>query len=278
LRISLIMATIKRTQEISRFLAALDMQSYQNFELIVVDQNSDDRLLSILEPYHSRFSIVHLHSAPGLSKARNLGLQHIKGEIVAFPDDDCCYSQHLLEKIVSLLQQQPNWDGISGRPADQSYWHRTAGSVNRFNVWKRGISYTIFLRRKIIEAVGYFDESLGVGAGTAWGSGEETDYLLRAINLGKQIYYMPSITVEHPGEIQSNESPNVSTNKSRYYAAGKGRVLRKSNSPLWFFTYQCLKPLAKSCLGVILRHPEQQKLGWDVFTGILEGWGSSDIV
>ena len=43
------------------------------------------------------------------------------------------------------------------------------------------ISFTIFLRRRVVERVGEFDETLGVGAGTPYGSCEESDYLIRAV-------------------------------------------------------------------------------------------------
>ena len=49
------------------------------------------------------------------------------------------------------------------------------------NLWNRAISFTIFLRRDVVEAVGPFDEELGLGSGRPWASGEETDYLIRAV-------------------------------------------------------------------------------------------------
>lgn len=274
MRVSLVMGSINRTEEVRRFLAKLDSQTYRDFELIVVDQNLDERLQEILKPYKTHFSILHLCSEPGLSRARNVGLKHITGEIVAFPDDDCCFPPYLLETVINFFKQNPTWDGLAGSPTGEGYWDQKAGSIDCFNVWKRSISFTIFLQRSVIEVVGYFDELLGVGAGTAWGSGEETDFLLRAIFQKKRLYYEPSIKVDHPGPISISQDCQQSFDKSYYYAAGKGRVLRKANAPFWFFTYQCSKPLARFILGAILRRPEQQKLGWKVFQGIRQGWKS----
>src|ERR1039457_7675625 len=96
--ISLIVATVNRVNELERLLDSLDSQTYKDFEIIVVDQNPDDRLVSIFQR-HQSLSIHHLRSARGLSRARNVGLPDAKGEIIGFPDDDCWYPQQLLAHI-----------------------------------------------------------------------------------------------------------------------------------------------------------------------------------
>jgi glycosyltransferase involved in cell wall biosynthesis len=275
MRFSLIMATIGRTQEISRFLSKLDSQTYKDFELIVVDQNPDDRLQEILKPYLDRLSILHLTSATGLSRARNVGMQKATGDIVVFPDDDCWYPEDLLERVNFYFEKQPEIEGISGSTVGDSYMDRTSGLITPFNVWKRAISYGIFLRCKAVQAVGDFDETLGVGAGTIWGSGEETDYLIRILNAGYQLYYDPLLEVHHPGPVQATQGNNFSLEKVHFYAMGKGRVLRKSHSPLWFVAFQCTKPLIKSLLEFIQQAPKQERVGWTVFQGILQGWRGS---
>ncbi|MGA8056526.1 MAG: glycosyltransferase family A protein, partial [Burkholderiales bacterium] len=75
LRLSLVLATVGRTDEAARFLASLDRQGVGDIELVVVDQNEDDRLVPLLAPYRDRFTVRHLRSAPGLSRARNVGLR-----------------------------------------------------------------------------------------------------------------------------------------------------------------------------------------------------------
>jgi len=272
MRFSLIMATIERTQEISRFLEKLNLQTYRDFELIIVDQNLDDRLLEIIKPYQSKFSINHLRSKPGLSKARNLGMTSITGDVIAFPDDDCWYPPELLQEVASFLKNNPYLDGLTGCTANENYWDKESGRLTQFNVWKRAISYTVFLRRSVIEKVGIFDETLGVGAGTSWKSGEETDYIIRALKLGFQLHYSHDLQVHHPGVINSIQEKASNFKKSYDYAMGKGRVLRKSNAPLWFVVYQCSKPLVNLILGLIQQNPEKKHVSWAVFQGIVNGW------
>jgi len=96
------------------------MQTYANFELIVVDQNDDDRLVPILKDYKEKFSILHLRSKKGLSRARNVGLRYVSGDIVAFPDDDCWYPPDLLERVANFFEEHPGVDGLTGRSVDEN--------------------------------------------------------------------------------------------------------------------------------------------------------------
>jgi hypothetical protein len=59
-----------------------------------------------------------------------------------------------------------------------------SGTVNQFNVWKRGIEYSVFFRRDLVLKIGELDESLGPGSGSPCWAGEITDYMLRALNKG----------------------------------------------------------------------------------------------
>jgi glycosyltransferase involved in cell wall biosynthesis len=119
-RFSLIVATINRYDELSFLLASLLDQTACDFELIVVDQNPDDRLGPLLQQWlqdaRQRSSntnnaphLVHLHALPGLSKARNLGLEHATGDIIAFPDDDCWYEPTTVAFVDQWFVQNPDY-------------------------------------------------------------------------------------------------------------------------------------------------------------------------
>src|SRR5262249_9641648 len=145
-----------------------------------------------------------IHSAPGHSRAFNTGLRHVTGDLVAFPDDDCWYDPDLLERVALGLERNPGWSGITGREIVEpgftsgGRWDSELGPVARANIWRRAITFSIFLRAEVAREF-MFDETLGVGAGTPWGAGEETDYLLRMIEAGHVVHYDPSIAVWHQG-------------------------------------------------------------------------------
>ena|SRR5208337_53067 len=100
--ISLVVATVDRVAELERLFVSLDAQSYRDFEVIVVDQNPDDRLLPVLQQ-HTDLAILHLRSGRGLSHARNVGLLAAQGDILAVPDDDCWYPEQLLHCVSTWL-------------------------------------------------------------------------------------------------------------------------------------------------------------------------------
>lgn len=273
-KISLILCTIERTTELERFLQSLVRQSYPNFELIIVDQNKDERLVPLTRRFQKHFPILHLRSDKGLSRARNVGLKHASGDIIAFPDDDCLYPPNLLESVARWFNEHPEWHGLTGRSVDTNglpssgRWDNKEGAVNRYNVWRRGISYTMFLRREVVTAVGPFDEDLGVGAGTPWGSGEETDYLIRALEAGFRIFYDPNLWVVHP-----NKEP---TPVMAYrYALGMGRVLRKHGYPLWFLAYYSARNLGATLLHLASGKRNRAYASWAALWGRLNGWRRS---
>ena len=97
--VSLVVATIGRAQELSRLLASIDRQSLKRVELIIVDQNPDDRVEKLLEAWKATLSYRHVRSPKGLSRARNVGIKLASGPIICFPDDDCWYPDNLLEHV-----------------------------------------------------------------------------------------------------------------------------------------------------------------------------------
>lgn len=196
----LIMATVGRSEELGRLLDSLEAQTYRAFRLLVVDQNEDDRVAEALGG--RSLEMLRLRSERGLSRARNAALPHVTAGVVAFPDDDCSYPPDLLKRIADRFAADPGLDGLSGRAEDadgraDAGWAATAGPVSLANVWHRGISFGIFLRHAVVEQVGAFDERLGLGSPEPWSSGEEIDYLIRAVQSGARIEYDPALVVLH---------------------------------------------------------------------------------
>ena len=278
MKFSLLLATVGRTVEVNRFVAALDGQSYRDFELVVIDQNPDDRLSGILRPFTSRFPILHLRSATGLSRARNVGLKHVSGDIVAFPDDDCWYPQGLLAAAHEQLATADNCDGVIGRSVDEggsasAFQARApAGLVDRYSVWTQVISYTIFLRRAVVEKVGIFDEDLGVGAGTIFGSGEETDYIVRALSTGCRLLFSPDLYVHHPDPDTIIDKKIV--RRAYSYGCGMGRVLAKHRYPIWFRANALIRPLAGGMLSIAGFNWPKATLHWSRCAGRMRGMRS----
>lgn len=269
------MPTLGRTVEPERFLASLRAQVFQDFELIAVDQNPDDRLAPLLTPHAERFLILHLRaSAGGVSQARNAGLRHAGGDVLAFPDDDCRYPPQLLRRVAEFFAQHPEIGGLAGRLVDEDgdtcilNFDLEGGPIDRSNIWNRSIEATIFVRREVVQGQ-LFDEELGKGAGTPWGSGEGTDFVLWLLGCGVSLHYDPTVTVIHPRPTRLYDAAALS--RAYEYGRGMGRVLRKHKYPLRSKIGHLLVPLGNLTLAALHLNPPKAHYHWNVFKGRLEG-------
>lgn len=226
---SLIVTTLGRTTELYRLLDSLSRQTYKQFETIIVDQNPDDRLSSIISRYPG-LVIRHVRSARGASHGRNCGLDLARGEIIATPDDDCWYPDNLLDSVQAWFAEHSEFDGLFTSIRDENgelQKQRRRGTVrcncDRKTVWHYGIEFNSFFRRKVTDSVGKYDERLGPGAATGFYSGEGGDYFLRVVDQGYRICFEPGFSVYHA----FMREPARELRQAYPYALGTGFVLRK---------------------------------------------------
>lgn len=249
---SLITGTIGRREELERLLESLRGQIFRDFELIIIDQNDDSRIDDIIKKYSDDFNIIHLYAKKGLSLARNKAIEQARGEWCGFPDDDCYYSRDLMADVFSYINANPEWDGISTMVIDENGKFSAGGymsgknqRISAKNVWRCAVSPSLFIKREALNDVNGFNKELGVGADTQWGSGEETDIVLRIVEKGYHIEYIPSLKVFHPrfcGPWTMN-----TVKRGFLYGCGMGYVLKKHRYSIikafWFASIQLLKGL-----------------------------------
>jgi glycosyltransferase involved in cell wall biosynthesis len=225
---------------------------------LVVDQNDDDRVDEVLRD-HPSLQIEHLRSARGLARARNAALGHLEAPLVGFPDDDCVYEPELLERVARRFGEDAKLDGLTGRADDSPHWKDDAATLTRVNLWNRAISFTIFLRRELVQQVGAFDETLGLPAS----SGEETEYLVRALDAGAHIEYDPTLVVHHP-----RKELDLSALGARE-GAGLGYILRKHRYPARTVARMFVRP----AVGIVLE-PRRAGFHFATLRGRVRGYRS----
>jgi len=275
-RYSILLATVGRTRELHQFLASLAAQTWKDFEVLIIDQNSDDRVEGVVAQYADQFPIRRMRSARGHSRAFNTGLAVVSGDIVAFPDDDCWYAPDTLEKMARAFCENSICDGFTGRgvddsrPADYVFFSRRSGWVNKKNVWRCCTSISIFLRSRVIRAIGPFDESLGAGSQHGRQAAEEGDYLIRAIESGFRIYYCVDLCILHPYPVPTYSRD---VNKKGYgYSVGFGHVLRKYRYPFSFVCYQWLRALGGAVVSLLTLNFAKSRYHLAVLRGRILGW------
>ena len=255
MKFTLILATLGRSIEVAKFFESLKNQSFHDFDVVLVDQNTDNRVFKIYNQYRKFFSIDYIRTnQKGLSRARNLGLCRKLGEFVVFPDDDCCYPVDTLQKVNNLFLET-NIDIISGQPVDfkenpliNNYLKKDA-EVNLNNVWNAGISFTLFFRKKVIEDVGCFDEMLGVGSNTFYGSGEETDYLIRALKQHYRMKFVSDVKIYHPRKTSTGDKKELG--RALLYGGGLGYVLKKHHYSKKKQLLCLIRPLGGTILAIL---------------------------
>ncbi|WP_067455652.1 glycosyltransferase family 2 protein [Actinomadura macra] len=152
-------------------------------------------------------------------------------EIVAFPDDDTWYPPDALARAARALADGP--DVVSGRllasDGDRAQW-RFADEprpIDARTVWSHARIETCFFQAPVLRTTGGFDEDLGVGCGTPWQSGAETELLLRALKRGRTLTYDPDIRVYEHDPDEPHASDPVHRAKARHTARGAGHVYRR---------------------------------------------------
>jgi glycosyltransferase involved in cell wall biosynthesis len=237
MRFSLIVATLGRSSEIGELLESLLAQGRDDFEVIIVDQNADDRVAPVLQAYEARLTITHLRSSiRNANHARNLGLRQARGEIVTFPDDDCLYLDGVLARVDAAFHAAPSLGVLTGPAASpegglgSGRWRDTSGAIDLTNVWTSVIEFNLFLQRQLMLALGGFDEKLGPG--TRWGSAEGNDLVCRAMARGTVAQYDAGLRIIHPDK----RLTEVAVSRAASYGRGLGFVLRRHSVPpsVWF--------------------------------------------
>jgi glycosyltransferase involved in cell wall biosynthesis len=163
-------------------------QTYDNWELLLVDDGSTDQSTEIALNYARKYpeKVRYLehegHSNRGMSATRNLGIKHARGEYVVFLDADDVWVTDKLEQQVAIMQEQPEaamcygptlfWHAWTGDPADaRRDWQTQHGpQVNALveppelltlllkDEFTVPSTCSVIVRRSVFDEVGAFEE------------------------------------------------------------------------------------------------------------------------
>lgn len=275
--VSLVVATLGRTSELDRLLDSLEAQGLPPHEVIVVDQNDDDRLVARLSARTKRLPIMHLRTAGerGLSRARNHGWRRATGDILLFPDDDCWYPTNFLEQAVATMAAT-GCDVLAGRAAKETgesingRYELEACRAGRENIWTTGIEWVMLFRRAVLETIGGYDEDVGVGAATPWQACEGADIVLRADAAGFVCRFDPALTGHH-AELVVDAPDLHARRKARSYGRGMGHVLRRAGFGLGSQSYWLSRPCGGALFSLLRGNGRMARYYIQVTLGRLEG-------
>jgi glycosyltransferase involved in cell wall biosynthesis len=168
-RISVVIPTYRRHDTIIDTLNSVFLQTFKDFEVIVINDGSPDETAQLLAPLAVSGRIRYLEqSNQGQAAARNLGLAEATGEFIAFLDDDDLWPPDKLEWQVAYLERNPSIAAVGGgfewtgdrTPSDILGYEGviTAETISR------GIHFLspgqTLVRTQILREIGGFDTSL----------------------------------------------------------------------------------------------------------------------
>lgn len=229
--ISLVLATMNRPGELTRFLESYLPQAAEDCQLIIVDQSKVEvhyEIKGIIDQLAGNgVDILLLHSSEkGLSRARNLGLSHAKYEIVGFPDDDCWYGEDVVHKVRAWFEAYDDIGFLTGVYTEPGVVNKRFPSESFYYLRCRqssvASSVSLFVRQSMFDGIMRFDEN--IGAGTMLPIGEETDLVMRAILSGVKGIYRPDHVIYH--KIARDQTWDPETRRKREEA--RGYVLGKN--------------------------------------------------
>lgn len=172
-RVSIILPAYNRETLVARAIDSVLAQTYRDFELIIVDDASTDGTRAVLERYRDvpRVTLILSDVNRGGAGARNFGLEHAGGELIAFQDSDDIWLPHKLAAQVEALDANPQaglcYCGSLFSEGNKSYYipepvfDRYDGDMSR-EILRRNTTSTqvLVVRREVLALAGDFDASL----------------------------------------------------------------------------------------------------------------------
>lgn len=176
--VSVVMPTYKRFDKLPRAIESVLNQTYSTLELLLVNDNDpDDKFTEyvkeISKKYLSdtRFKLILQDKHINGAVARNIAINHAKGEYIAFLDDDDWWEHNKLEEQVKTLNNLDNsWGGVSCK---FKLYDINLNIIGKTRKYRDGYIYkdilflqsdvatsTLLLRRSALDETGYFDEKL----------------------------------------------------------------------------------------------------------------------
>ena len=196
-KISVIIVTRNRKDDVKVSIEAYFKQTYDNYEIIVIDNESDDGTREMMANDYPEIKYLWLPDNFDI-RSINLGVEMSSGEIIWRTDSDSHpEADDTFQKIVDIFEKHNDIDIIASEDIEvrRNYevWEWYPLKVDKENVPEKGYPANLFpgtgaaIRRKVFDKIGGF-----------WEFGfEEIDFCTRAIVAGFNVRYFPQIRTLH---------------------------------------------------------------------------------
>lgn len=245
--VSIVIPTYNRAGLLKRALESIVNQTYSHWEVIVVDNHSEDETDKIVNDFNDpRISLHKIHNHGIIAVSRNLGIKHAQGKWVAFLDSDDWWKPQKLAESVHALERGADvvYHDLYSVRAERQRWHWRR--VKTFQVYvpvfkdliERGASMvtsSVVVHKSFIDKVGGFpEEKILVGWEDYYCWLEVAKYTDRFVRLKKTLGYywevggnmtLPERTLKNLQEFQQRYLQDRSGNLPASFCYAMGRTL-----------------------------------------------------
>jgi len=209
--VSILIVNWNGKKHLKEALGSIKRITHKNYEVIIVDQGSNDGSVSYIKKRHPYVKLVEIKENLGFAGGNNVGVKYARGKYILFLNNDTKLEPDFLTYLVGAIAEkgvgvvQPKilfYDGAeiqsTGSFLTKSgfLFHRGYGaprdSYNEPDYIFSANGSSMLVRRALIERIGLFDEDF-------FAYFEESDFCWRAWNAGYKVKYEPRAVVYHKG-------------------------------------------------------------------------------
>ena len=234
-KVSIIIPTYNQSQYLEEAMESVLNQTYQNIEIIIVDDGSTDNTSEVVKSFDNKIIYIPQKNK-GASSARNAGIKKAQGQYVAFLDSDDMWIKNKLEKQIKFIQNNPEI-GLLGTgcyqmvdinkmiykkifPAKNEILQKDLIKYNPF------IQSSVIIRKDIFNDIGLYDEKFK--------ESEDYDLWLRIAQKYKVANIQEALVTKKYYEKGLSKDKD---NKQLYFVlkAKKNAIKRGQYSKLYYF-------------------------------------------
>lgn len=211
-KVSIIIVNWNGLSHLKKCLPALNKVNCSNYEVIIVDNNSNDGSLEFIKKYYSNFKLIKNNTNLGYTGGNNAGYKKALGEYILFLNNDTYVSKNFVSEMVKVLESENDIAGVQAKILSMDHPRKldsigafltNSGFLYHYRYLQEDLSkfdneiylYTakgacMLFRKSIIEKVGLFDKDF-------FAYFEETDFCHRIWLAGYKIKYAPKAVIHH---------------------------------------------------------------------------------
>lgn len=242
--VSVLIVTYNSEQIVWECLKSLDEQTFRDFEVILVDNNSGDSTKAVVESFKRNsafpFKTVYLDANTGFSLANNIALKSASGRYISLINPDVKADRSWLEELVGAMEGDERVGICASKVLTWDREHIDSSAevmLTTLRCFKRGAedpdaygspepvfgacASAALYRRSMIETIGFFDEDFFIQC-------EDTDLNFRAQLAGWKVLYVPAARAYHRVSFSIGKASDVGV----YYTQRNMELIRVKNIPV----------------------------------------------